>query len=184
MPVPRDTPKAIPIWILFSTIVVIYDAMYILLRPYTFPPNPLSYLWPGHTFYATIDHVYGPSAFAENDGFPAAQSLMNLVESVVNITYLAKYYSTRAGGTGGGGMLVVGFAGVVMTLAKTVLYVLNEVCAGGRHVAHNDFKSLFLFYILPNGLWVAFPAWCTCWFSREITKRIEAGGSGKVKKRA
>src|SRR5437868_14030888 len=96
------------------------DAMYILLRPYTFSPNALSIFWKGHNFYATVDHLYGPSAFAENDGFPAAQSWMNLVEAAISFTYLAKYYST-SGGAGRGGMLVAGFMAVVMTLAKTML---------------------------------------------------------------
>ncbi|KAG0633854.1 hypothetical protein HOY80DRAFT_1012781 [Tuber brumale] len=81
-------------------------------------------------------------------------------------------------------MLVAGFAGVLMTLAKTMLFVLNEVCAGGRHVAHNNLKDLVLYYILPNGLWIVLPGWCTCWFAREIIKGIDAGSGGKVKKRA
>ncbi|KAG0127781.1 hypothetical protein HOY82DRAFT_490112 [Tuber indicum] len=80
-------------------------------------------------------------------------------------------------------MLVAGFAGVLMTLAKTTLFVLNEFCAGGRHVAHNDLKNFVLFYVFPNGLWIAFPGWCTYWFAREIVKGIDAGSGGKVKKR-
>jgi len=59
---------------------------------------------------------------------------MNLVEAALGFIYLAKYYSV-SGKTGRGGMLVVGFMAVVMTLAKTVLYFLVEVCSGGRHVA-------------------------------------------------
>jgi len=182
MPTTYNPPKAITIWLLLSSLVVIYDATYILLRPYTFSPNALSRFWQGHNFYATVDHVYGASALAEKDGFPPAQSLMNLVESALNFIYLAKYFST-SGETGRGGMLVVGFMGVVMTLAKTVLYMLVEVCSGGRHVAHNDLKTFVLFYILPNSFWIVFPGWCTYWFSKEIVKGIESGGEGKVKKR-
>ncbi|PUU77907.1 hypothetical protein B9Z19DRAFT_1085312 [Tuber borchii] len=172
MPTTYNPPKAITIWLLLSSLVVIYDATYILLRPYTFSPNILSRFWQGHNFYATVDHVYGASALAEKDGFPPRRSALNFI-------YLAKYFST-SGEAGRGGMLVVGFMGVVMTLAKTVLYMLVEVCSGG---GINDLKTFVLFYILPNSFWIVFPGWCTYWFAKEIVKGIESGGEGKVKKR-
>ncbi|RPA94953.1 hypothetical protein L873DRAFT_1775255 [Choiromyces venosus 120613-1] len=173
----RNPPKVILLWLLLSTPVVLYDAAFILLRPHTFTPNPLSFLWRGHNFYATVDYVYSAHALSEQDGFPAAQSFMNLIESALNILYLYLYSSTGAGSAGG---LVVGFAAVVMTLSKTMLYLLNEVFAGGRHVLHNDLSTFIWCYAVPSSLWILFPAWCTVWFGGEILRRIDEGeGSGK-----
>ena len=46
---------------------------------------------------------------------------------------------------------LLGFASVVMTLSKTVLYWLQEYYCGGCSVGHNDFYTLFVYWIIPNG---------------------------------
>lgn len=46
---------------------------------------------------------------------------------------------------------VVGFAAVVMTLSKTVLYWLQEYFCGGCSVGHNNMVDLITLWIIPNG---------------------------------
>ena len=46
---------------------------------------------------------------------------------------------------------LIGLISVVMTLSKTVLYWLQEYYCGGCSVGHNDFYTLFVYWIVPNG---------------------------------
>lgn len=49
------------------------------------------------------------------------------------------------------GAIVVGFAAIVMTLSKTVLYWAQEYYCGFCAVGHNSMKDLILLWIIPNG---------------------------------
>jgi hypothetical protein len=46
---------------------------------------------------------------------------------------------------------VFGFAGAVMTLSKTALYLAVEFFCGGCSVGHNSFRDLLVYWIIPNG---------------------------------
>ena len=46
---------------------------------------------------------------------------------------------------------MVGLVSAVMTLSKTVLYWMQEYYCGGCSVGHNDFYTLFVYWIIPNG---------------------------------
>lgn len=46
---------------------------------------------------------------------------------------------------------LIGFASVVMTLSKTVLYWLQEYYCGGCSVGHNDLTTLIVYWVIPNG---------------------------------
>ena len=46
----------------------------------------------------------------------------------------------------------------LLTLGKTALYAFVEIASGSRHTAHNNLQDLVLLYIIPNGLWLLFPA--------------------------
>jgi hypothetical protein len=74
---------------------------------------------------------------------------LNLAETALNMAYLylahvsAPSYSSAAP--------LVGFAAAVATLAKTILYGAVEWFCGGCSVGHNDFGTLFVYWIIPNG---------------------------------
>lgn len=93
------------------------------------PGGDLHYFWTPYALYGTVDYVYGLPAFESNDGFPGAQSFMNLIESALNFVYLACW----ARGDGAAA-LVVGFMSVVMTLSKTMLYLAVEYFSGWSHI--------------------------------------------------
>ena len=46
---------------------------------------------------------------------------------------------------------IIGFGAALMTLSKTVLYWIQEYYCGYCAVGHNDFKTLFVYWIIPNG---------------------------------
>ena len=59
----------------------------------------------------------------------------------------------------------------LLTLGKTALYAFVEIASGNRHTAHNDLQDLVLLYIIPNGLWLLFPAAIVLSMRRRILAR-------------
>lgn len=146
------TPSAaVTTWLIFSIPLVLWDSGYVLLRPHSMPGNKLhSPLWTPYALYGTIDHIYGWPAFNARNGFTAAQTVLNLVESAAYIYYLSIIYkygvstvpsSGRARskksqkgirwflkgekmvfGRSGAAALLVAYSASLMTLGKTVLY--------------------------------------------------------------
>lgn len=79
---------------------------------------------------------------------PAARlaAALNIVENFLNILYLYLAHAAQSPAAP-----LVGFASALMTLAKTVLYWVQEWYCGGCAVGHNDFKTLLVYWIIPNG---------------------------------
>ena len=95
---------------------------------------------------------------------------------------------------------LLGFASVVMTLSKTVLYWLQEYYCGACSVGHNDMATLLVYWIIPNGqvhlcylpilialmsycsLWLIVPSWIIYQFSKDIagTLRLAAKQQKKL----
>lgn len=140
---------AIIIWLVVSVPIVVWDAGYVLLRPYSMPGNRLhSPIWIPYALYGTIDHIYGWPAFNARNGFPAAQTVLNLVECAGYIYYLWIVYRHGVSASGGRGQrkakkgglmwmlktekvvsgrtgataLLVAYSASLATLGKTVLY--------------------------------------------------------------
>lgn len=42
----------------------------------------------------------------------------------------------------------------ILTVAKTILYWLNEYFSGFDSIGHNDAQTLLIYWIIPNGMWV------------------------------
>lgn len=77
------------VWLLASLPLVIWDTLYVFLRPHSMPGGFLhSPLWVPYALYGTVDHVYGFRAWEAKNGFTAAQSLLNAVETVAYGCYL------------------------------------------------------------------------------------------------
>lgn len=139
--------KIVTFWLLISVPIVLWDAGYVLLRPHSMPGGSLHYLWAPYALYGTVDYMYGWPAYNSNNGFTAAQSVMNLIESVSYLFYLAVVFRHGASvGPRGGSKkfkrntswflfadksvdgklgaiaLLLVFTGCVMTLSKTILY--------------------------------------------------------------
>jgi hypothetical protein len=136
------------LWLVVSLPLVLWDTLYILLRPHTMAGGALQWpIWKPYEIYASIDYVYGWPGWESNDGFGGAQGALNAVETVLYGLYvmIIYYHSVPAAtGTGldvkseglgawlsggrkvpgkqGNRALLIGFTAAVMTLSKTVLY--------------------------------------------------------------
>ncbi|CAO2653171.1 Nn.00g025820.m01.CDS01 [Neocucurbitaria sp. VM-36] len=196
------------LWLTVSIPLVLWDCLYILLRPHTMAGGALQWpIWKPYEVYAAIDHVYGWPGWDNKDGFGGAQGVLNGVELVLYGLYAMIIYNhgvPAASGTGlqlgegvgawfaggrkvrgntGNRALIIGFAAAVMTLSKTILYYFNEYYSGFANVRHNDWFTLFLFYGLMNGLWVIFPAYMTIVFSADILQGLDIAAEASAKKR-
>ncbi|KAK2074241.1 hypothetical protein P8C59_008462 [Phyllachora maydis] len=155
-------------WLAFSLPVVAWDIGYVLGRPATMPGGWAHWpLWAPYKWYGEVDGMYGFKAWNARNGFTAAQTVLNVVETAMYAVYLAlwmRHGRVRAAGrkyvTGREGAIapLLGFTAAVMTLSKTVLYFLNEVFSGFDSVRHNDWGTLIFPYCIMNGLWVLFPS--------------------------
>ena len=148
------TPSvALTIWLFVSVPLVAWDAGYVLLRPHSMPGGRLhSPIWTPYALYGTVDYIYGWPAYNARNGFTAAQTVMNIVETIGYLYYLWIVYfygSTVASGRGarktekglvwmltgekvvpgriGAVALLVAYTASAMTLSKTVLYC--RLCA-------------------------------------------------------
>lgn len=189
-------------WLSVSMPLVFWDTLYILLRPHTMKGGALQWpLWKPYEIYAAIDHVYGQPGWDNKDGFGGAQGVLNAVELVLYGLYALVVYhhslpapagtgiQARKGvgawlsggrklrGPSGNRALLLGFAAAVMTLSKTVLYYFNEYFSGFANVGHNDWPTLLWFYVVMNGLWIAFPAYMTIVFGLDILKALDIASS-------
>lgn len=99
-------------------------------------------IWSPYAIYCNVDYFYGWPAIEANDGFTAAQGILNLVETVMYLLYLYLVYGygvhegDRSGrgapnwllarrkvvGKEAGLAVLIGFSACVMTVSKTVLY--------------------------------------------------------------
>lgn len=73
-------------------------------------------------------------------------AFLNLIENFMNIYYL---YLAHVQNSPLAPLL--GFASVVMTVSKTVLYWLQEYYCGFCSIGHNDFYTIVVYWIIPNG---------------------------------
>lgn len=116
--------KLVSAWLFLSSFVVAWDVGYILLRPRSMLGGDLHWIWSPYALYMDIDYVYGLPSWDTKDGFPAAQSLMNVGESILNLFYI---YLVHVKATPAALAIapIFGLITVTMTLSKTILYVLN-----------------------------------------------------------
>ncbi len=121
------------LWLAVSLPLVAWDTGYMLMRPHTMPGGSLhSPLWVPYALYGEVDGMYGFKQWDLKNPFAAAQSLMNLVETLMYLGYLWMWYSNgkpavaggrlSVGGRVGAWTVLLGFSAAVMTVSKTVLY--------------------------------------------------------------
>ncbi|RYO88509.1 hypothetical protein DL766_009239 [Monosporascus sp. MC13-8B] len=188
------------LWFAVSLPLVVWDSLYVLLRPLTMEGGALHWpLWVPYRLYGEIDHVYGWKAFRSRSGFTAAQGSLNVVETALYLAYLWIYFARRqARGEGAGGgsgnrttttttkvlsgrpaavAVLLAFSGAVMTLSKTVLYWLNEYFSGFDNIGHNSPRDLIFLWIIPNGGWLIFPAYMIYVMGGEIVEGLTAAAA-------
>lgn len=105
-------PYPLTLWLLASLPLVLWDTVYVLLRPHTMPGGQLhSPLWTPYALYGTIDYVYGWPAWRERSGFTAAQASLNALETVLYGWYVWVLWRRGTSARGGGGRTVSSSSG-------------------------------------------------------------------------
>ncbi|KAL1995585.1 hypothetical protein VTN49DRAFT_1772 [Thermomyces lanuginosus] len=197
------TPSTITLlWLLFAIPLVLWDTVYVLLRPHTMPGGKLhSPFFKPYALYGSVDYTYGWPAYKSGHGFPAGQGLMNLFETLAYIFYVTTVYryGTTATGSGrastknvrkgltwllfeekvvggrvGSLAVLIAFSASVATFSKTVLYWVMEAFAHFDNVGHNPLFRLIFLWVVPNGLWLVFPGYMMYVFGQEILSALES----------
>ncbi|KAK7032782.1 hypothetical protein R3P38DRAFT_771026 [Favolaschia claudopus] len=171
----QKTYAWISLWFLFTAPLMIWDAGYCLMRPRSMAGGDLYWFWKPYESYGKVDHVYGTKAWEDGEGFAGAAAILNLLETFANIAYLVgtHVHETRSA-------VIIGYTGATATLAKTLLYSLNQYFCNGCAVGHNTFVNLFAFWIFPNILWMVFPALIMLRLGSDMLRMMDAS-SGKSK---
>ncbi|KAF5966953.1 hypothetical protein FCOIX_12242 [Fusarium coicis] len=175
------------LWLAISLPLVIWDIGYVFGRPHTMPDGFLHWpLYVPYALYGEVDHVYGWKAFNAKNGFTAAQTALNVVETLMYLVYLYMLW-TRAdktldgakrtlSGRDGALAVVIGFSAAVMTLSKTILY-----CNGFDNIAHNTPMDLLTLWIIPNGAWIVLPTYMISKFGGDILDGLTLASSQSAK---
>ncbi|PWO00490.1 hypothetical protein FA09DRAFT_327918 [Tilletiopsis washingtonensis] len=163
-------------WFFFSSLLVLWDAGYIFARPHSFRGGWLFAPWAPYELYGTIDLIYSQRAYKEGWGFTAAQGALNIVETILNFSYL--YLAHRASPPYAAVAPLVGFTAVVMTESKTALYWLQDHLGGPNgwvYTGHCSTRDWWLLFALPNGAWLVGPAVVAYVLGREIAHSLRSG---------
>ncbi|EWS75186.1 emopamil-binding protein (macronuclear) [Tetrahymena thermophila SB210] len=156
-------PTFTKLWLFLSTVICIWDASFVLLRPRTFPGGDLHVFWKPYALYIEIDKLYSDLS----DQFVFNQSILNLYECFINVVALCLLFSkcqkTQLGGT---------FLAILVnafTFWKTVLYFQY----GLPHClpVKNYVEFIFL-YIIPNGFWIFVPLINCISISKRISQQL------------
>ncbi|KAF3931353.1 hypothetical protein ABW19_dt0210523 [Dactylella cylindrospora] len=177
------------LWLTVSLPLVVWDFGYVFLRPHSMPGGKYHLLWKPYAIYCEVDLIYGFKHFYDKKGFNPAQSTLNFFET---LTYSYYFWLVASYGIGEGSVYsgkrlvgkkaavaaVVGLSACVATFWKTVLYWLVEPLGSFENIGHNSLKNLILFWILPNGLWIIFPAIGIYTFGNEIIEGLTIASGG------
>ena len=67
--------KGVYLWLIVSSLIVIYDASYVLLRPHSLKGGKYEHIYQPYQLYIKFDTLYGDN----QDPFNIIQSWLNLV---------------------------------------------------------------------------------------------------------
>jgi len=153
---PELVPGWARAWLAVSSVVVLWDASYVLLQPHSFyPEGRYGAIWIPYAKYATVDKLYSREAFEDfhrgTEGWGVTQSTMNLVE----VALLALYACYAAIGQRGAALLAL--ISCIMTAAKTIAYFLIDYNENWRATGHNDTQTWWTLFFLPSSLWIILP---------------------------
>lgn len=167
-------PGWLMIWLVASSLIVIYDASYVLQRPASMEGGPLFHIYSPYALYIQFDTLYGNL----KDSFVVIQSWLNLVEVTLALSAVLLSFSSCSVKQLISGLIVV--VGSAFIFWKTVIYLWydHQFLTPATNVP--TIQALFVFWI-PSSLWIIFPLLTVVTVSKNIVKHVN-DPSGKVKK--
>jgi hypothetical protein len=151
-------PRLVKLWFAITIPIVVWDAMFVLMRPASMPGGSLAWIWMPYELYLSADASYSDL----QSGFVKGQSIVNLLEAACGgwALWLDRLGNPLA--------KLVAFAVASATLGKTVLFFLVEATGGFHGIGHNPAWKLVFLYIIPNGLWIVVPILILLRLGREL----------------
>ncbi|KJA22547.1 hypothetical protein HYPSUDRAFT_40935 [Hypholoma sublateritium FD-334 SS-4] len=166
----------ISLWFLLTAPVIAWDVGYCFMRPRSMKGGDLHWIWAPYALYQEVDLIYGLPALQSGDGFTNAQSLLNVIETLMNLAYLYLAHVVKWPPA-----TIVGFAAAVMTLSKTVLYWAQEYYCGYCAVGHNSAWDLVTLWIIPNGLWIVVPTFIMIQLGKDLVESLNFASEKSAK---
>lgn len=165
------------VWLVLSSIIVIFDALYILNRPHTLPGGKYGHIYGPYEIYTRYDALYGP---AVKDYFADIIAWLNLAEVAVTFLGLLLYFCSPKLKMVGSLLAILASAFV---LWKTVLYIWYDwqYMSEAAREFHPDGIA---FYWLPNSFWIVCPLWSILSIGRQIGKAVLKAEAPEKKKKA
>lgn len=158
-------PLPLRFWLVLSSLVVIYDASYVLLRPRSMLNGDLFSLFSPYDLYIKYDTLYGNL----KDSFVVIQSYLNLVEVTLLLVSVALAASSCWKKQFIGAFIAI--VGSSFVLWKTIIYVLYVEDFASELVGLN--LQCFLVLILPTSFWLICPLLTIVYTGRNIMSRLE-----------
>ena len=165
--------KGVYLWLILSSIIVIFDASYVLLRPHSLKGGKYEDIYSPYQLYIKFDTLYGDN----QDPFNIIQSWLNLVE--ISLAFLAVFLSLcphKEVKLKGAFLAIIVSA---FTFWKTVLYVWYDHPFLSEETLAFTADSIKIFYF-PTSFWIICPVWTILSVSKRICNEIL--GAEKKKK--
>ncbi|KAK7052106.1 hypothetical protein R3P38DRAFT_2858603 [Favolaschia claudopus] len=163
----------ISLWFLITAPVIAWDVGYCFMRPRSMEGGDLHWLWSPYSIY---QRVYGIPALEEGDGFTNAQSLMNVLETLMNLFYLYTAHVSEWPAAP-----LIGFTAASLTLAKTILYLGAEYFCNYCAVGHNSLYDLTVYWLIPNGFWIVVPTLIVWQLGKDLVGSLNLAHAASVK---
>jgi len=161
------THRWISLWFLLTVPVIAWDVGYCMMRPRSMKGGDLHWIWKPYGIYQEIDYIYGMPSFLSGNGFTNAQSLLNIIETLLNITYVYLAHIAQWPPAP-----IIGFGATLMTLSKTLLYWAQEYYCGYCSIGHNNLWDVVLLWMVPNGVWIVVPTFVVLQFGKDLAESL------------
>jgi hypothetical protein len=142
-------PSWYKLWLVVSSILVVWDCLYIFYRPDTMKGGKyFQYFFPYET-YIQIDTLYGNLT----DSFVVLQSQCNVVEIILVVLSMLVYAGKSIRAKSAGSLLCL--VASCFTFWKTVIYVMYGY--KGLVFAKGNELIVLGAFIIPTACWLVFP---------------------------
>lgn len=163
-------------WFVLSSIVVLWDVGFILMRPESMEGGEWSWIWKPYPNYYRVDKAYGDMS----NHWIRTQTYGNILESALNFISVGMYFSSSTWMNKFAPIL--GMNAAMMTFWKTVLYWGIEIVSGFENTAHNNLFDAVFIFIIPNGFWLVVPFAIILWFAKYFMS-LDSTNSSKIKRK-
>lgn len=143
-------PKWLYIWLVASSLIVIFDASYVLLRPDSMQGGSLFAYFSPYDLYIKYDTLYGNLT----DSFVVIQSWLNLVEVTLILAAVGLSLSSCPIKKLVAALVILVSSAFVFW--KTVIYILYSHDHTTEAVKTLSLDAVLVF-VIPSSLWIIFP---------------------------